>query len=262
MPEPTSDAWAHIRYEYEHTSRTVEDICADHGISSATLRDRMRRWRWTRRRPPIPRDGPPAVAMAGYADALHPPLEGEGIGGLRPPSLCERTPMQSVGYGASSPEFVRARCEPGWGDFQTQTDHPTPTVFAGAQTVDPPPPGEGDDAALTQSMPAKPAADSASIAQRLQSAAGRVLPAIEAIIARLAAGPRHPREMEQAGRALGALTRTLRELNALLSQQKLQAPQPYDDMPEDLDAFREALAQRIDALLAEPPDDAANGGET
>ena len=74
MPEPSSEAWAHIRYAYEHTDRPVEDICAEHGISSGTLRDRMRRWRWTRRRPPIPRDGPPPVAMAQHEIAPGAPL--------------------------------------------------------------------------------------------------------------------------------------------------------------------------------------------
>ena len=86
---------------------------------------------------------------------------------------------------------------------------------------------------------------------RLQSAVARVLPAIEATIARLAAGPHHPREMEQAGRALGALTRTLRELNALLAQHNAHAGAAvYDDMPEDIDAFRIDLARRIDAFVA------------
>jgi len=61
MPDLTPDAWAQIRHDYEHSDRPVEDICAEHGISSSTLRDRMRRWRWTRRRPPIPREGPPAA---------------------------------------------------------------------------------------------------------------------------------------------------------------------------------------------------------
>ena len=99
-------------------------------------------------------------------------------------------------------------------------------------------------AASSEDANASPAADAASIVPRLQSAVARVLPAIEAIIARLAAGPQHPREMEQAGRALSSLTRTLRELNALLSQQPAPGV-PYDDMPEDLDAFREQLARRI-----------------
>ncbi|HTQ83183.1 MAG TPA: hypothetical protein VMI47_07915 [Pseudolabrys sp.] len=63
MPVLTPDVWAQIRYDYEHTARPVEEICAEHGISSATLRDRMRRWRWRRRRPPIPREGPPAFVV-------------------------------------------------------------------------------------------------------------------------------------------------------------------------------------------------------
>ena len=74
-PELTREAWAQIRYDYEHTDRPVEDICAEHGISSGTLRDRMRRWNWTRRRAPIPREGPPAflVVDAGHrADPARP----------------------------------------------------------------------------------------------------------------------------------------------------------------------------------------------
>jgi len=63
MPALTPEAWARIRYDYEHTDRPVEDICAEHGISSGTLRDRMRRWHWRRRREPIPREGPPACLV-------------------------------------------------------------------------------------------------------------------------------------------------------------------------------------------------------
>ena len=59
----TPETWAQIRYDYEHTDRPVEDICAEHGISSGTLRNRMRRWHWTRRRSAIPREGPPAFLI-------------------------------------------------------------------------------------------------------------------------------------------------------------------------------------------------------
>ena len=72
-PTPTHEAWAQIRYDYEHTERPIEDICAEHGISSGTLRDRMRRWGWTRRRPPIPRQGPPPLPAAGRAVPAPPP---------------------------------------------------------------------------------------------------------------------------------------------------------------------------------------------
>jgi hypothetical protein len=44
--------------------------------------------------------------------------------------------------------------------------------------------------------------------------------------------------------------RTLRELNALLSQHPLRAAGDYDDMPEDIDAFRLELARRIRAFVA------------
>jgi hypothetical protein len=211
MPELAPDAWAQIRYPYEHSDTPVEDICLEHGISSTTLRDRMRRWHWTRRRPPIPREGPPPVVKAPQAVFSPPPVraanggEGSGVGGA----------------------------------WMTDKDlPPTPPAFAAAQTVDPPPPGEGDEAP----------ADAAAIVPRLQSAVARVLPAIEATIARLAAGPYQPREMEQAGRALSSLTRTLRELNALLSQHQARAA-AADDYARDIDEIRSELAQRLHALI-------------
>jgi hypothetical protein len=88
MPNLTPEAWAQIRADYEHTERPIEDICAGHGISSGTLRDRVRRWHWTRRRQPIPFDGPPPVpprvvlapqraAASTEADATALPAEGE-----------------------------------------------------------------------------------------------------------------------------------------------------------------------------------------
>jgi hypothetical protein len=88
MPTLTPDAWAQIRYAYEHTEIPIEEICAAHGISSGTLRDRMRRWRWTRRRPPIPREGPPPVVVKAPQAVFSPPPvraansgEGSGVGG-------------------------------------------------------------------------------------------------------------------------------------------------------------------------------------
>jgi hypothetical protein len=89
-----------------------------------------------------------------------------------------------------------------------------------------------------------------TITPRLQSAVARVLPAIEATVATLAAGATHPRELERAARALAALTRTLRELNGLLSQRQAAAVDAHDDMPEDIDAFRLDLARRINAFVA------------
>lgn len=108
-------------------------------------------------------------------------------------------------------------------------------------------------AAGGEDAPAEPA----PIARRLQAAVARVLPAIEATLAKLA-GSTHPREMERAARALAALTRTLRELNALLSQH--QAAAIEDDIP-DIDAFRLDLARRIDLFVASRSGEDGDGAQ-
>lgn len=81
MPVLTPEAWAQVRRDYEHTGRTIHEICAEHGFSTGTLRDRVRRWKWTRRRAPIQSDGPPPLpapqVAAPPADAVAPPAEAE-----------------------------------------------------------------------------------------------------------------------------------------------------------------------------------------
>jgi hypothetical protein len=77
-PSPSPEAWAQIRHAYEWTDEPVDDICAVHGISSGTLRDRMRRWNWTRRRQPIPAEGPPPLAAA-FAQGLAPAVHEDGL---------------------------------------------------------------------------------------------------------------------------------------------------------------------------------------
>jgi transposase-like protein len=200
LPDPSPETWIQIRYEYEHTDKPVDDICLDHGVSPSTLRERMRRWRWTRRRQPISAEGPPPIPIA-HAAPLAPFVAPAGA--LAPP-------------------------QPDAGASDTAAAAPGP----GAAPRDAPPP------------------DPAAIVPRLQGAVARVLPAIEAIVAQLAAGPMPPREMERAARALGSLTRTLRELNTLLADQPARRCCECEDMPEDIDAFRIDLARRINAFVA------------
>ena len=80
---------------------------------------------------------------------------------------------------------------------------------------------------------------------RLQDAVANVLAAIEAIVAKIGAG--RTAESDRSARALAALTRTLRELNSLQGQYEELGP---DDSPADIDEFRLALAQKIDAFVA------------
>ena len=216
--EPESDLWAQIRYAYEDTDQPIGDICVEHGISSGTLRDRMRRWRWKRRRPPIPQAGPPPVA-AMQRDPP-PPREGEG---------------------AAAMDESRS-------DFQSRPDHPAPLICADTQPAGPLFAKEGAET------------DAAAIVPRLRSAIACVLAAIEATNARLAAGSHSPREIGQAGRTLGALTRTLRELNALLNEHIARAAS--EPKPVDLDELRNELARRIHALIDAGPEEEAKAEET
>ena len=229
-PALTPEAWAQIRYAYEHSDRPIHDICAEYGISTGTLRDRMRRWDWTRRREPIPREGPPAMM---------PPVE-MTLEPLTP------TPDPSP----QEPAPGRAQARPGWEGEQAECAAPIV-------------PGNNADTETDT--------DPAAIVPRLQGAVARVLPAIEATLAKLAAGPLRPREMEQTARALGALTRTLRELNALLKEHPESARDNDDPVPGDIDEFRYELARRIRAFIearqakreaAEAEDDAAGPGES
>jgi hypothetical protein len=85
---------------------------------------------------------------------------------------------------------------------------------------------------------------------RLQGAVARILPAIEATVAKIGASPMRPREIESGVRALATLTRTLRELNGLLGRHQTRGHDDDDDVPEDIDEFRRELARRIDAFVA------------
>ena len=64
---------------------------------------------------------------------VHPPLQGEGAGGLRPPS--PETPMQSIGYAAEG--------SPGWGDSSAASAAPLPPPPGPLTRADLPPPGGG-----------------------------------------------------------------------------------------------------------------------
>lgn len=209
----SDETWALIRHAYEHTDQPVEDICRAYGISSGTLRDRMRRWHWTRRRPPVPAAGPPPV----------PPVEA--------------APVAMLPVAMPPPD-----------DTPPHADAP-PMAPAFAPTTPSPP-------LLTPTAPEP-------LAARVRGAMACVLPAIETIVSRLAAGTLHPREQERAARALTALTRTLRELNGLsggLPQPAAAAPDD-DPVPRDMDEFRRELARRIRAFVADRTGMADGGTE-
>jgi hypothetical protein len=177
MPTLTPDAWAEIRYAYENTDRPVEDICLAHGISSGTLRDRMRRWQWRRRRPSIPHDGPPSCLII---DATPAPAANAVI-------VAKPSPIAA----AADAHAERSRIAP----------HESEGNAA---------PSARDPASL-RAPPLAP-----SLAPALQQAVTTVLPGIRLALAQIAAGQAYPDDAAKTARALHNLTRTLRELSVLL----------------------------------------------
>jgi hypothetical protein len=266
-PTLTSEAWTQIRYDYEHSERPIAEICAEHGISSGTLRDRMRRWGWTRRRPPIPREGPPPlpapVEVRAVASVALPRPTARGCDVEAPPVLHEDLPHPAASrlLGGDPPH----KGEGQGGEAGAQT------VAAGETAVcaSPAPPAAAGEAAAPTEI------DDGALVPRLKGAVARLLPAIEATVAKLAEGAAHPREMERAGRALGALTRTLRELNALLGERQPPVPateagdsgrsgKPADDDdggPRDMEEFRQELIRRMNAVVAAREENAAQDAE-
>ena len=202
----TTEDWARVRYEYECTDRKVVEICAEHGISDGTLRDRVRRWGWTRRwSGPVPREGPPpmAIPMIAFAAPESSPAEASAEAGEE--------------KGEPSAHIVESGRER---PFVIEDGRGRPFVH-----------------------------DARPIGERLQGAIAQVMPALETTLSSLAAGPMQPRQMEQAARALGSLTRTLRELYGLVAE---HGAQRCDDDPiEDVDELRASLNRQIDALIEE-----------
>ena len=205
------EEWAQVRHKYEQTDKPIEDICAEHGFSSGSLRVRARRWGWRRRWEPIAAEGPPPLQRAEPPVTLAPAMTFAGVAATAE----AEAPAES------------AAALPG---------------------LQPPHAASGDE----------PPPDPAEIVPQLLGAIARILPTAEAAVAKLAAGPMPPREMERAARALTSCTGTLRELTEVLSRHQPQAAGARlctCDMPEDIDEFRNELARRIDALVASQPDD-------
>lgn len=112
----------------------------------------------------------------------------------------------------------------------------------------PAPPAEGGSDATAAALP--PIAETV---ERIYRAALEELAKVEAAHAKLQHAPRSALEAERTARTLA----TLQTLVERLEQQKIRllGTAYDDDIPEDIDAFREALAQRIEAFMESRPDE-------
>lgn len=114
---------------------------------------------------------------------------------------------------------------------------PPPFPFSGEATVP-----------FAGAAPAPPL----SAAERLETLLLQEIAAEETARAELGALPRLRADADACARRLAIMTQTLRKLQELRAAEPTQnqrCPHCADDMPEDMDAFRDELARRIDAFM-------------
>jgi len=79
----------------------------------------------------------------------------------------------------------------------------------------------------------------------------------ETLLAKLESEPQSQRKAMETARALSSLTDTLNRLQRMRAEEKppAEAHEEYDDLPTDIDAFRDALARRIEAFMESRTDE-------
>jgi hypothetical protein len=108
--------------------------------------------------------------------------------------------------------------------------------------------GRTDDDSMPTGSAHEPPPVAATVA-RLHAAVLAELAAVEAMRAALKHEPQKPADAALTARTLALLTDTLNKIQRLQCAQPQTGPD-YDDMPADLDEFRDELARRIRAFFA------------
>jgi hypothetical protein len=125
--------------------------------------------------------------------------------------------------------------------------------------------GDGGEAAAAPVTPERRAA----LAARIVGVIEREMDAIERVL--VTVRPKDQAEGERSTRVLASIAQTLRETAALIQpEQPMTPPHEADDdpLPGDIDAIRDALAQRIEAFVAgrqgyqNSPGDPSGGSST
>lgn len=153
--------------------------------------------------------------------------------------------------GLSRSNFYKRVREGGWRGRRasTATFHFTRALSGEAVAVMT---GEGPEQPRAESAPT-PAPLSPqqrmAVAERLLQLAEREMDAVERILEKVT--PSDQIEAEHGARTVASVARTLREIKALTASEDEWPPDDADDdpVPGDIDAFREALALRIEAFV-------------
>lgn len=204
---------AALRQRYEDTDQPMNALAAEFGVGITTLQTLVRKNGWTQRSKRM-RDCPPALRLLEEAQALVASLPERET----PAPQATPTPTLPLAGGGSE-------------------------AIAGATALPQPPEAAHCDAAVTAAPPLSPV-------ERLEALVLKNLEAEEAARAELSVRPRARHEAERCARTLSVLTQTLKTLQGMCAGVNAGGHPIDDPVPEDIDAFREELARRIEGFVA------------
>jgi len=96
---------------------------------------------------------------------------------------------------------------------------------------------------------------------QLEAEALEQLARVQQLRANSATEPLQPTDAERNARTLASLTDTIAKLRRLRIAGQPQQDETYDDMPADIDEFRDELARRLEALFASGSDKGDTGAD-
>lgn len=236
---------------YETTRESLDSIALDFNACRTTIRNIAKREGWVRYVPP-PRGLSRAATLLAEAEKL----EADAFS-LPPPSARLRAPSTRYGGGEGG-SGARERDGVGWGDFSAHAP-----AFEGGIEAPPIPNPSPPLAALVGGGETIPHQDTAhdnaqapawNMRQRIETLREAVddeLAAVRALRASLKDVPHSPETAGRISHTLASLTATLERLHRLeIGAPRTHGADAYDDMPADIDEFRERLARRIRAFVA------------
>jgi len=214
----TPELLASGQRRYEDTDEPVAAIAADFRIHAGSLRRLARELGWVRF-DRGPRELPVASRLLAKAEALEQALE-----------------RGTLPAGESGDEETPSLALPlaGGGDTTAVGD-------AGAPSA--------------EDIEAARAARAARMIDDLERETDEEITAVRALREALKGVPRRPREGEATARTLSTLTETVQKIHRMRCALTQSRPYDNDDMPADIDEFREALARKIEAFMESRPDE-------
>ena len=243
----TPQAIANARKRYEDTDEPQSSIAADLGVHPRSLSRIAEARGWKRRLPPRHRQ-PRGFTAAAIANARK-----------RYEETDEALDSIAADFGVTRKTLDRLAKDQGW---LLRKDRPPRELSSAARLALEAERAvrakiEGGEAGVDQGAAGE--GNALSVAERLERAAENELSGVE--LMRALGGPHPPTtaDAERTARTLASLTDTLYRVKRLRDpESKATGSYDFDDMPQDIDEFRHALAERIEAFVRSHPDAAVS----